>query len=78
MLIKEQVVQELDGLSEAELKRVAEYVAFLRFRTRIKPMSTLDESQLAALYGEFADEDRKLAEEGMSDYAESLAQEDAQ
>lgn len=35
-----------------------------------------DEMKLAALHGEFADEDRKLAEEGMLDYAEGLAKED--
>ena len=69
MSIKEQVVQELDGLNETELRQVAEYLAFLRFRTRIRPVAKFDENQLAALYAEFADEDRKLAEEGMSDYA---------
>jgi hypothetical protein len=36
----------------------------------------LDETQLASLYAEFADEDSALAEEGMSDYAEALRQED--
>jgi hypothetical protein len=39
-------------------------------------MSSLDEAQLAALYSEFADEDRMLAEEGISDYAKGLAKED--
>jgi hypothetical protein len=76
MSIKDQVVQELDSLSETELKQVAEYVAFLRFRTRLKSIPTLDEAQLADLYAEFADEDRELAEEGMSDYARSLMKED--
>ena len=76
MLIKEQVVQELDDLSETELRQVAEYVEFLRFRARIRPMPEFDETKLAALYTEFADEDRKLAEEGMSDYARGLVKED--
>ena len=76
MLLKEKVAQELDSLSETELKQVAEYVAFLKFRARIKPMPTIDETQLAVLYAEFADEDRDLAEEGMSDYAEGLMKED--
>jgi len=76
MSIKEKVTQELDRLSETELKEVAEYVSFLKFRARIKPIPTLDETQLAALYAEFADEDRELAEEGMSDYAEGLMKED--
>lgn len=76
MSIKEQVVQELYSLSEANLKQVAEYVAFLKFRDRVKSISEFDELQLAALYAEFADEDRELAEEGMSDYAEGLMKED--
>lgn len=76
MSIKEQVAQELDNLSEAELKQVAEYVTFLKFRSRIKPVSVIDEKQIAVVYAEFAEEDRKLAEEGMSDYAEGLRKED--
>ncbi|MBI1745227.1 MAG: hypothetical protein HYR55_01405 [Acidobacteria bacterium] len=77
MSIKEQVTQELNGLSEAELKQVAEYMAFLKFRARIHSTPTLDETQLADRYVEFADEDRRLAEEGMSDYAKGLIEEDA-
>jgi hypothetical protein len=76
MSVKEQVTRELDNLSEAELKQVAEYVAFLKFRARVTGMPTPNEAQLAALYSEFADEDRRLAEEGMSDYAKGLAKED--
>ena len=76
MSIKEQVVQKLDSLSEDELKQVAEYVAFLKFRTRIKPMPEFDETKMASLYAEFADEDRKLAEDGISDYAKGLMKED--
>lgn len=78
MSIKEQVTQELDKLSETELKQVAEYVAFLKFQARIKQIPSVDESQLEALYKEFSEEDRRLAEEGMSDYAEGLAKEDSQ
>ena len=77
MSLKEQVVQELNSLSETEIKQVAEYVAFLKFRTRINLVPTLDETELAALYAEFAEEDRELAEEGMSDYAAGLIREDA-
>lgn len=76
MSTKEKVAQELDGLSEVELKQVVEYVAFLKFRARVKPMPELDEARLAALYGEFADEDRELAEEGMLDYTKGLTKED--
>ena len=77
MSIKEQVTQELDSLSETELEKVAEYVAFLKFSIRRRPMPSFDETQLAALYAEFADEDRELAEEGVSDYADGLTKEDA-
>jgi hypothetical protein len=35
-----------------------------------------DENQIAALYGEFAEDDRQLAEEGIDEYAELLKQED--
>jgi hypothetical protein len=35
-----------------------------------------DEIRLAALYAEFADEDRKLADEGLSDYNKELTKED--
>ena len=76
MAIKEQVVHELDNLSEAELEQVAAYVAFLKFRARVDRMPAIDEAQLATLYSEFIDKDGELAEEGMSDYAEGLARED--
>ena len=76
MSLKEQVVQELNSLSETEIKQVAEYVTFLKFRTRITLAPTLDETKLAALYAEFAEEDRELAEEGMSAYAVGLIRED--
>ena len=36
-----------------------------------------DDSALAALYREFGEEDRKLAEEGMADYDRGLRLEDA-
>jgi hypothetical protein len=69
---KEHVTQELNRLSEADLRQVAEFVAFLKFRARLSVTPVLDEAQLAALYAEFADEDSALAEEGMSDCAAGL------
>ncbi len=76
MTIREQVTQELEGLNEAELEQVAEFLQYLRFRARIKATEIVDEPRLAALYAEFADEDREMAEEGMVDYAKGLVEED--
>jgi hypothetical protein len=76
MDIKERVSQELETLTEDELQQVAEYLAFLRFRARRNLSSSLDLDQIAALYAEFGEEDRQLAEEGMEDYAEGLRAED--
>lgn len=76
--VKEQVTQALDTLSETELQQVAEYVAFLRFRTRVAPVPPVDPAQLATLYAEFAAEDRALAEIGMDDYCDQLHAEDRQ
>jgi len=78
MLIKEQVIRELDDLDEFDIKQVAEYVSFLKFRTRFNLIQIFDEIQLADLYAEFADEDSELAEDGMSDYIVGLQKEDHQ
>ena len=74
---KEQITRELNRLSPVELEQVAQYLTFLKYQSRLKTKPTIDESQLAALYAEFAEEDRQLAEEGITDYAEALAKEDA-
>ena len=76
MSLKEVVLQEIDHLDEAGLQQVADYLAFLRFRSRLRP-SLPDDTTLAALYAEFADEDRELAEAGMEEYAALLVVEDA-
>jgi hypothetical protein len=76
MSTKEHVLEEIEALSEAEIQEVAEYLAFLKYRSRVKTQD-VDEARLAALYAEFAEEDRSLAEEGMTGYAEGLAKEDA-
>lgn len=77
MSIKEHVVQGLDTLSEAELAQVAEFVAFLKFRARFQPRPALADAQLAVLYAACAEEDRALAEEGMTEYVHGLCHEDA-
>lgn len=76
MSIKEQLVRQLDTLSDVELGQVAEYVAALKFGARAKTSIDFDEARLAALYAEFAEEDRQLAEEGMEDFVNGLAREE--
>lgn len=78
MSIKERIVHELDRLGEAELEQLARYLAFLKYQARVEAAPAIDEQQLAALYAEFGEEDRDLAEEGLAGYARTLAEEDAQ
>ena len=73
--LKEFITQELETLNEEQLRQVADFMAFLKFRLRSRRWK-IDESQLAILYSEFAEEDQKLAEEGLDEYAELLRQED--
>ena len=77
MTVKEYVTQLLESLSEAELRQVAEYLSFLKFRLRASAMPHPDSAQMAALYAEFADEDRAMSEEGIQDYGAGLSKEDA-
>jgi hypothetical protein len=73
--LKEMVVHTLDNLDERELAQVAEYLAFLKYRERSRsiPHPTIEQMKR---YEEFADEDRRLADEGMADYAQGLHAED--
>jgi hypothetical protein len=72
----EALKQDLDGLTHTQLQQVADFVAFLKFRTQRHQRVILDPTQLAASFAEFAQEDRALAEAGMGDYAVMLQQED--
>ena len=75
-IIKEQIIQDIDNLSDVDLMQVAKYVTFLRFQARISTTPMLDEAQMASLYADFADEDSELAEECMMDYTTGLMKED--
>jgi DNA-binding GntR family transcriptional regulator len=77
MTVKEYVAQVVDSLSEAELQQVAEYLAFLKFRARVYAAPHFDATQAAALYAEFAEEDRAIAESGMAEYNVGLDAEDS-
>jgi hypothetical protein len=73
---REKVVTSLSDLTEAQLRQVAEYLEFLKFRERRKNDSQPDDAELEVLYAEFADEDRELAESGLTEYAANLERED--
>ncbi|MDQ2686898.1 MAG: hypothetical protein M3Y28_03420 [Armatimonadota bacterium] len=75
--LKERARQELNSLGDDELNQLMDYVAFLKFRSQGQSPSSAVVPEWASLYAEFADEDRAMAEEGMADYSEGLAKEDA-
>jgi hypothetical protein len=75
-VVKADLVREIECHDEAQLQEVEEFVAFLKFRSRYQFPAPLDREKVAQLYGEFAEEDRALAEAGMAEYARDLARED--
>ena len=76
MSIKERISAQLEHLAEPELEEIAQYVAYLKFKTKAQKTRVPSQDELAGLYGQAADEDVELAEAGMSDYAENLMAED--
>lgn len=78
MTEKEQLIQTVNLLNEAECRQVADFLEFLKFRARRRLGPSFDPVEAARLYAEFAEEDRELAEVGMDDYARRLAEEDSQ
>jgi hypothetical protein len=70
-IMKEILKQEIDRLNDQQLKQLADFITFLKFQSKLSQLTT-DLRQFANLYQEFADEDRELAEIGISEYAESL------
>lgn len=76
IVTKEHLAQEIDDLDAQQLNEIADFIAFIKFKARY-PHLSLTESQLSALYAEFADEDKQLAEEGTAEYTDSLKEEDA-
>lgn len=73
MSIDIHIFKALNDLSEAGLVRVAE---FLKFRNRFYAASVPDKAQIAETYAKSGEEDRILAEEGMSDDVANLREED--
>jgi hypothetical protein len=75
IITKESLKQELDYFNDEQLKQIADFIAFIKFQTQFTRQQT-DVSQFVDLYQEFAQEDRELAEAGISEYAELLNSED--
>lgn len=71
----EKIKQDIEQLSPEDVQAVADFIAVLKFRDR-RGLDTLDPNKLALLQTEFADEDRAIAELGMSDYIVELGIED--
>lgn len=72
-----EIIGELEQLPDDKVIEVLDFVRFLRTQYETKPLRrrsqhTLKEEELARLYAESADEDRELAEAGLSDYSASL------
>ncbi len=76
-ITKEAIKRDIDRFNDQQLKQIADFIAFIKFQTRFS-QSTTDISQFANLYQEFAEEDRQLAETGISEYASLLNSEDTQ
>ena len=74
-ITKETLKKDIDRLNDQQLKQIADFIAFLKFQSKLS-QSTPDFSQFVNLYQEFADEDRELAEMGMTEYTQSLEDED--
>ena len=76
MAVKEHIVKELEDLDEHQLAEVEDYLAYLKFRSRLQPPPAFNKDAIAGLYREFAAEDRSMAEEGLNEYVRDLARED--
>ncbi|MEB3308731.1 MAG: hypothetical protein VKJ02_00700 [Snowella sp.] len=74
-ITKETLKQELERLNDQQLKQIADFIAFIKFQSKLSQPKP-DLNQFAHLYQEFANEDRELAEIGISEYAESLDHDD--
>ena len=73
-ITKESLKQELDRFNNEQLKQVADFIEFIKFQSKFSQQTHI--SQFASLYQEFAEEDRELAEVGMSEYVDLLHSED--
>ena len=70
----QELLESFDLLPDSEKREVASEI--IRRAFALDRKVELDEASLAALYAEFAAEDRDLPENGLEDYRQSLAAED--
>ena len=68
-ITKEAIKRDIDHFNDQQLKQIADFIAFIKFQTKFSQQTT-DISQFAHLYQEFAEEDRQLAETGISEYVD--------
>ena len=69
----EELLKSFDHLPLSEKREIASEIIRRTFA-----QLEMDEVQVAALYAEFADEDRRLAEGAIEDYERGLLREDSQ
>ena len=73
MTLQQTIVRDLATLDEAELDQVAQYLSLLMVRAQAKQQSPQSSPhEWETLYRDAAEDDRALAEAGMSDYARIL------
>ncbi|MGK7929601.1 MAG: hypothetical protein AB4290_30905, partial [Spirulina sp.] len=70
--LKDKIEREIEMLDEEQLQEVANFISFLKFSSRLNHQTDFNLAHVANLYQEFAEEDRKLAEEGIDEYAQLL------
>ena len=69
-----EILKTFDHLPDSEKREVASEI--IRRTFALDRLDAVDDEQLSALYAEFADEDRRLAEEGIEDYEKGLVGEE--
>ena len=72
--VKERLRSEIETISDFQAQQVAAYLHAIKVR---EGEAQADDEAIGALYAQFAEEDRLMAEEGMADYHAGLLREDS-
>ncbi|AFZ50067.1 hypothetical protein [Dactylococcopsis salina] len=72
---RENIKQEIQRLDDDQLEEIGRFIEFLKWKSQRATKSNQLKS-FANLYQKFAQEDRELAEVGMTDYSQQLEEED--